>query len=80
MGGGYSPSPGVIYPTLSPARGHGLRRPRGRGRTQELPDHPEGAALAANRGAFAEIEARMGKGGGRRSAPEPVLRAMEDIF
>jgi len=80
MGGGYSPSPGVIYPTLSWLEDMGYAVPEAEGGRKSYRITPEGAAfLAANRAAFAEIEARMGKGGGRRSAPEPVLRAMEGL-
>lgn len=80
MGGGYSPSPGVIYPTLAWLEDMGYAVPDAEGGRKSYRITPEGAAfLEANRAALAEIGARMGRGGGRGSAPEPVLRAMGEL-
>lgn len=77
MGGGYSPSPGVVYPTLAWLEDMGYAVPEAEGGRKSYRITADGAAfLEANRAALAEIEARMGRGGGRRAAPEPVLRAM----
>lgn len=87
MGGGYSPSPGVIYPTLSWLEDMGYAVPEAEGGRKSYRITPDGAAfLEANRGMLAEIGARMGArgsggrgDGGRRNAPEPVLAAMDGL-
>jgi DNA-binding PadR family transcriptional regulator len=82
VGGGYSPSPGVVYPTLtlleevghaSVADEHGGRR------LYTLSD--EGRAfLEANRTAVDAIFARVdGANASRRGPPPSVLRAMENL-
>ncbi|WP_246191395.1 PadR family transcriptional regulator [Aureimonas leprariae] len=83
LSGSYSPSPGVIYPTLAWAEdmGYAVADPEGGGRkTYRLT--PEGEAfLAANRAAADELLSRGGMGGpgGRPDLPAPVLRAMENL-
>lgn len=80
MGGGYSPSPGVIYPTLSWLEDMGYAVPEAQGGRRSYRITPEGRSfLAANRAALDEISARMGKGDGRRNAPEPVMAAMDRL-
>ncbi len=79
-GGGYSPSPGVIYPTLAwlEDMGYAIAEPEGGRKSYRLTG--EGAAfLEANRPALAEIGARMGPHGHRHEAPEPVLEAMQGL-
>ena len=84
MGGGYRPSPGVIYPTLAWLEDMGYAVPEAEGGRKSYGITPEGAAfLAANRAALDEIAARMGapreRRGGRHGAPEPVLDAMHGL-
>jgi DNA-binding PadR family transcriptional regulator len=80
MGGGYSPSPGVIYPTLAWLEDMGYADPAAEGGRKRYRITPEGEAfLTANRAALDEIGARMGRGGGRRDAPAPILEAMEGL-
>jgi len=82
FGGSYSPSPGVIYPTLSwlDDMGYAAIEPAEGGR-KRYSITPEGKAfLAANRAAIDELMARAGKGlGGREGVPAPVVRAMENL-
>ncbi|MFL5288512.1 MAG: PadR family transcriptional regulator [Rhodopila sp.] len=82
VGGGYSPSPGVIYPTLTLLEelGHALvAEERGGRRLYSLT--PEGhAALAASRDAIAAIFARLDSAAASRSGPPPqVARALENL-
>jgi DNA-binding PadR family transcriptional regulator len=83
LSGSYSPSPGVIYPTLAWAEdmGYAVADAEGGGRkTYRLT--PEGEAfLTANRAAADELLQRgatVGPGG-RPGLPAPVLRAMENL-
>nr|WP_298098944.1 PadR family transcriptional regulator [uncultured Shinella sp.] len=83
FGGSYSPSPGVIYPTLSwlDDMGYAAIEPADGGR-KRYSITPEGKAfLAANRTAIDELMARAGGGGpgGREGVPAPVVRAMENL-
>ena len=80
MGGGYSPSPGVIYPTLSWLEDMGYAVPEAEGGRKSYRITPEGRGLPGGepRGLRRDRGAD-GRGGGRRSAPEPVLRAMEGL-
>lgn len=83
FGGSYSPSPGVIYPTLSwlDDMGYAAIEPAEGGR-KRYSITPEGKAfLAANRIAIDELMARAGGGGpgGREGVPAPVVRAMENL-
>lgn len=81
-GGGYTPSPGVIYPTLSWLEDMGYTRvePEEGGRKRYRVT-PEGEAfLAANRPAVEELLARIGDAGGTRGGiPAPVVRGMENL-
>ena len=78
MGGGYSPSPGVIYPTLSWLEYMGYATSEAEGRSKSYRLTEEGAAfLRANREALDALSRRMGAPGERRrDAPEPVMAAM----
>lgn len=83
FGGSYSPSPGVIYPTLSwlDDMGYAVIEPVEGGR-KRYSITPEGKAfLAANRGAIDDLMARAGSKsrGGREGVPAPVVRAMENL-
>jgi len=81
MGGSYSPSPGVIYPTLSWLEDMGYARVEaeggGRKRSQIT---PEGEAfLTANRAAVDALFSRMGsagEGGRYEGVPAPVVRGI----
>jgi DNA-binding PadR family transcriptional regulator len=80
LGGAYSPSPGVIYPTLTWLYEMGyaakVAEDQGRKRYQIT---PEGLAfLDANRAAVDELMARVAKGD-HGGAPAPVLRAMQNL-
>jgi DNA-binding PadR family transcriptional regulator len=82
LGGTYSPSPGVIYPTLAWLEDMGfvalVVAEAGRKRYRIT---AEGEAfLAANRPALEALEARLGGAGeGRSGVPAPVVRAMENL-
>jgi DNA-binding PadR family transcriptional regulator len=82
FGGSYSPSPGVIYPTLSWLDDMGyavIEQVEGGRKRYSITD--EGRAfLLANRGAIDELLARAGgTGHGRDRVPAPVVRAMENL-
>ena len=83
FGGLYSPSPGVVYPTLTLLEELGYIRPEGGdGSRKQFAVTPEGTAfLAANRAVVDQIFARMAEisrayGGG--PAPE-IRRAMRNL-
>jgi DNA-binding PadR family transcriptional regulator len=82
MGGSYTPSPGVMYPTLSWLEDSGYASVEtaegGRKRYQAT---DEGRAfLAANRTTLEELTARIQPGGGRYDGvPAPILRGMENL-
>jgi DNA-binding PadR family transcriptional regulator len=83
FGGMYSPSPGVIYPTLTLLEELGHIRPEAvDGSKKAFAVTPEGSAfLAANRAAVEQVLARMAEataafGGG--PAPE-IMRAMHNL-
>ncbi len=83
MGGSYSPSPGVIYPTLAWLDDMGYTaldaEEAGRKRYRIT---PEGEAfLVANRAAADDLLARTGPSGpgGADPVPAPVVRAMENL-
>jgi len=80
FGGSYSPSPGVIYPTLSWLDDMGYAAiDREEGNRKRYAITPEGEAfLAANRQAVDALLARVGEGGGE-APPLPVLRAMHNL-
>lgn len=80
MGGGYSPSPGVIYPTLAWLEDMGYAIPEAEAGRKRYRITPEGAAfLAANRATLDAIGDRIGGPRGRRNAPGPILDAMRDL-
>jgi DNA-binding PadR family transcriptional regulator len=81
FGGSYSPSPGVIYPTLSWLDDMGyVEVAEGGGRRKHYHVTAEGQAfLQANREAADALLARTVAHGGRHNAPAPVLRAMENL-
>lgn len=84
LGGSYSPSPGVIYPTLSWLEDMGYAQVEteaaGRKRYRIT---PEGEAfLKANRAALDDLFSRIGsagKGGRYEGVPSPVIRGMENL-
>lgn len=82
--GAYSPSPGVVYPTLAWLDDMGYARiDQTDGGRKRYSVTPEGEAfLAANQSLLDELLSR-GKAeageGGRRQIPLPVLRAMENL-
>jgi DNA-binding PadR family transcriptional regulator len=84
MGGSYSPSPGVIYPTLAWLEDMGYARVEAEGGRKSYAITGEGKAfLAANHAAIDDMQGRMGAGrseGGRyESVPAPVVRGMENL-
>lgn len=82
LGGSYTPSPGVIYPTLSWLEDMGYASVVAEGGRKRYFVTAEGEAfLSANRAAADELLARGGPGGegGRPPMPAPVLRAMENL-
>src|SRR5690606_38514413 len=84
FGGSYSPSPGVIYPTLAwlDDMGYAAIDPEVSGR-KRYSLTPEGEVfLAASRAAADELLSRAamaGEAGGRHRGPPPVVRAMENL-
>jgi len=83
MGGSYSPSPGVIYPTLSWLEDMGYARVEAEGGRKSYVISEEGKAfLTANRAAIDEVQSRMGAGhnnGRHERVPAPVIRGMENL-
>jgi DNA-binding PadR family transcriptional regulator len=82
MGGSYSPSPGVIYPTLSWLDDMGYARVEAESGRKSYAISEEGKAfLKANRAAIEDIEERMGSGprGRPEGVPVPIIRAMENL-
>jgi DNA-binding PadR family transcriptional regulator len=83
FGGMYSPSPGVIYPTLTLLEELGYIRPESsEGTRKQYVVTPEGAAfLAANQAVVDQIFARMAEVGRAYSgAPAPeIRRAMQNL-
>jgi DNA-binding PadR family transcriptional regulator len=84
MAGSYSPSPGVIYPTLSWLEDMGYAQVEaesaGRKRYRITPAGEN--FLKANRAAVDEVFSRIGaagKGGRPEGVPAPVLRGMENL-
>ncbi|MEH0076103.1 PadR family transcriptional regulator [Pannonibacter sp. Pt2] len=79
--GSYSPSPGVIYPTLSwlEDMGYSAITVEAGGRKRHSVT-PEGEAfLAASKAQADELMTRARGGMGRGCAPAPVVRAMENL-
>ncbi|NHN83967.1 PadR family transcriptional regulator [Acetobacter musti] len=82
FGGSYTPSPGVIYPTLSWLDDSGYANMVVDGDRKSYHITPEGQAfLTENRKAADEILSRSIPQGrkGRDNAPPPVIRAMENL-
>ncbi|MDQ8730873.1 PadR family transcriptional regulator [Bradyrhizobium sp. LHD-71] len=84
FGGSYSPSPGVIYPTLSwlDDMGYAAIEPEATGRKRYRITSEGEAFLIANRVAADELLSRGGTAGGESAAarvPAPVVRAMENL-
>ena len=83
MAGSYSPSPGVIYPTLAWLEDMAYASPSVEdGGRKCYRITPEGEAfLTANRTAVNALQARLSKAGGgaRKDVPEPVVRGMENL-
>ena len=82
VGGGYSPSPGVVYPTLSMIEDMGYATAaQEQGGRKLYTLTPDGEAfLAENKAQVDAIFARLdGAEGARRGDFAPVLRAMENL-
>ena len=81
FGGSYTPSPGVIYPTLAWLDDMGYARIEAEeGGRKRYGMTPEGDAfLTVNRAAADELLARAGGEGGDRSVPASVVRAMHNL-
>jgi DNA-binding PadR family transcriptional regulator len=82
VGGGYSPSPGVVYPTLTLLEELGqasvIEERAGR-KLYTLTPHGH-AELTANRPIVEAILARLESGAASRSGPPPqMVRAMENL-
>jgi DNA-binding PadR family transcriptional regulator len=81
-GGAYSPSPGVVYPTLTLLEDTGLAAVRATEGARKLYTiTPDGQAqLDANRAALDALAARIARIGERRAAPPPQIeRAVENL-
>lgn len=84
FGGSYSPSPGVIYPTLAwlDDMGYAAIEPVEAGRKRYRITSEGEAFLVANRAAADELLARVGpagREGGGEPVPAPMVRAMENL-
>jgi hypothetical protein len=83
MGGTYSPSPGVIYPTLSwlEDMGYAAAEPADAGRKRYRITAEGEAFLAANHTAIDALLSRLGPpgAGAPEGMPAPVLRGMENL-
>ncbi len=83
MGGSYSPSPGVIYPTLSwlEDMGYATVETDAAGRKRYRITAEGEAFLTANHAALDDLTARIGAGGtgSAEGPPAPVLRGMENL-
>jgi DNA-binding PadR family transcriptional regulator len=83
MSGSYSPSPGVIYPTLSwlEDMGYTAAEAEDAGRKRYRITVEGEAFLTANRAAVDALEARIGTAGAGapEGVPAPVVRAMENL-
>lgn len=80
MGGSYSPSPGVIYPTLAMLEelGNTSMEADASGRKRYTITEAGRAFLAANESEIAAIFARLGTRG-EGGSPAPIIRAMENL-
>ncbi len=82
VGGGYMPSPGVVYPTLTLLEelGHAVVSEERAGRRLYDLTEQGRSALAADRSVLHTILARLESGAAARSGPPPqVARAMENL-
>jgi DNA-binding PadR family transcriptional regulator len=83
FGGSYTPSPGVIYPTLSwlVDMGYATAEAEESGRKSYRITTEGEAFLTANRAAADELLSRAGSEGGegREGVPASVVRAMENL-
>lgn len=83
MGGSYSPSPGVIYPTLSwlEDMGYAAQEPQDGGRKRYRITSDGEAFLTANRQSTDALLSRLAQHGtdGGDAEPAPVVRAMENL-
>lgn len=83
MNGSYSPSPGVIYPTLSwlEDMGYTAAETEAAGRKRYRITTEGEAFLTANRPAVEALTSRIGtaRHGPPEGVPTPVLRAMENL-
>jgi DNA-binding PadR family transcriptional regulator len=84
FGGAYSPSPGVIYPTLSWLEDEGYARVEQDGSRKSYSITPEGEAfLAENRAAADALFERAGderaRGARGRGRSNEIMRAMENL-
>jgi DNA-binding PadR family transcriptional regulator len=82
VGDGYSPSPGVVYPTLTLLEevGHATISEEHSGRKLYTLTDEGKAFLEANRGTVEAIFARVSQTASRRGAPPQVRRAVENLF
>jgi DNA-binding PadR family transcriptional regulator len=82
-GGSYSPSPGVVYPTLAwlEDMGYAAVEAEGAGRKSYRITAEGEAFLTANRAAVDEALSRVSSAGagGRDSVPAPIIRGMENL-
>ncbi|HYC17667.1 MAG TPA: PadR family transcriptional regulator [Pseudolabrys sp.] len=83
FGGSYTPSPGVIYPTLSwlEDMGYAAIEIETAGRKRYHITEEGKAFLVANKAAADELLSRIGadQAHGRSHVPAPVIRAMENL-
>lgn len=78
-GGAYSPSPGVIYPTLTLLEEMGLASVTAEGGKKQYAPTAEGLAeLEANAAQVAAVFGRF-QGGEERASAAPLLRAMHNL-
>jgi DNA-binding PadR family transcriptional regulator len=78
-GGGYAPSPGVVYPTLTLLEELGQVESTAEGSRKSFAITPSGSTvLAENTDAVKTILARIAASQPREAAP-PILRAMENL-
>jgi DNA-binding PadR family transcriptional regulator len=82
VGDGYSPSPGVVYPTLTLLEevGHATVSEEHGGRKLYTLTEEGKAFLQANRTTVDAIFARLSETASRRGAPPQLRRAVENLF
>jgi DNA-binding PadR family transcriptional regulator len=83
MGGSYTPSPGVVYPTLAWLEDSGFAHVEEAGGRKSYSPTQEGKAfLAANQAAVDDLLNRTsarGEGGHLERVPAPIVRGMENL-